>query len=527
MDASWLGGPLRWLVARRVRASGFCMSFHPECCSSMALDRLVDVAAYAARHALADRAAVLAHYAVHRPHADSGGVVRFDPAAYLAANPDVAARRLDPLRHFVRHGSREGRQSEAAAAPVAEPVLEALLACAGRATAGKVCVVVPVHGARPHVLRCLLSLLRAQVGIAHRVLVVDDASPDPVLARALDTLAAAGRIGLLRLAQNHGFSGAVNAGLATLAPGEDAVLLNSDTEVYDRWLDRLHATARRDPHTGTVTPLTNSGTIVSYPIPLRDNRAPLEHSWAQVDALAARLAMEPVEIPTAVGFCMYVRRECLDATGPLDAAAFPRGYGEENDFCQRAAALGWRHLAATDTFVYHAGSASFGAERAELVRAGLAVLDRRWPAYQAQVRAFIARDPLRKVRLALDCARITALSPARRLVIGRGCGRAPADADVVLLACDPWHGTLTLSCSGAPVTPALTELMLTDMILPYDEPTAATALTLLAPAVLDQQDSDFVGAGDLAKFVKFVRKHTLSGPLPSRIDPVTQPVPNR
>ncbi len=33
----------------------------------------------------------------------------FDPAWYLETYPDVAARQADPLRHYVRHGAREGR----------------------------------------------------------------------------------------------------------------------------------------------------------------------------------------------------------------------------------------------------------------------------------------------------------------------------------------------------------------------------------------------------------------------------------
>ncbi len=33
----------------------------------------------------------------------------FDGAAYLAANPDVAAARADPTDHFLRHGRLEGR----------------------------------------------------------------------------------------------------------------------------------------------------------------------------------------------------------------------------------------------------------------------------------------------------------------------------------------------------------------------------------------------------------------------------------
>ena len=35
--------------------------------------------------------------------------LNFDEDHYVACNPDVAARAIDPLLHFIRHGRREGR----------------------------------------------------------------------------------------------------------------------------------------------------------------------------------------------------------------------------------------------------------------------------------------------------------------------------------------------------------------------------------------------------------------------------------
>ncbi|MCU1334805.1 MAG: ubiquinone/menaquinone biosynthesis C-methylase UbiE [Bryobacterales bacterium] len=34
----------------------------------------------------------------------------FDAAFYLRANPDVAAARMDPLKHYIRYGAAEQRQ---------------------------------------------------------------------------------------------------------------------------------------------------------------------------------------------------------------------------------------------------------------------------------------------------------------------------------------------------------------------------------------------------------------------------------
>jgi hypothetical protein len=78
----------------------------------------------------------------------------------------------------------------------------------------------------------------------------------------------------------------------------------------------------------------------------------------------------------------------LEAVGVLDAEAFPTGYGEENDLCQRAERAGFRHLIAGDVFVAHARSASFGDDRrARLGEQGMTVLRQRYPDYEKKVGA--------------------------------------------------------------------------------------------------------------------------------------------
>ena len=90
-------------------------------------------------------------------------------------------------------------------------------------------------------------------------------------------------------------------------------------------------------------------------------------SIAAIDkACAEANGQRSIAIPTGVGFCMYIRRACLDEIGLFDAETFGRGYGEENDFCMRAAAAGWRNVLAGDVFVYHEGAVSFSGERLAL-----------------------------------------------------------------------------------------------------------------------------------------------------------------
>ena len=81
---------------------------------------------------------------------------------------------------------------------------------------------------------------------------------------------------------------------------------------------------------------------------------------------------------------MCIRRACLDQIGPFDAERFGRGYGEENDFCMRAAGAGWRNVLAGDVFVYHEGAVSFSGERLALTENAGKTLADLYPDYLRQ-----------------------------------------------------------------------------------------------------------------------------------------------
>jgi len=265
-------------------------------------------------------------------------------------------------------------------------------------------VVLPVHGGMPTVLACLDSVF-ATIPQGTRVIVVDDASPEPALRQALDALAARRRILLIRAPHNRGFAASANAGIAA-CPGHDVVLLNSDTLVPPDWLARLSEAARAACDIGTVTPLSNDASILSYPGPVGSNAVPDRTQADRLDALAKRAnGRTLVDIPVGVGFCLYIRRDCLDAVGLFRADVFAQGYGEENDFCLRARHLGWRHVAAPGVFVAHVGGASFGAAAAALRARNGAILERLHPGYEHLVQGFGVADPLAPARRALDVGR--------------------------------------------------------------------------------------------------------------------------
>ena len=277
-------------------------------------------------------------------------------------------------------------------------------------------VIVPVYRGLAETRRCLESVLSQPQQCKYELIVINDASPEPELAAWLDELAATQRITLLRHTDNAGFVVTANRGLA-LHPQRNVVLLNSDTEVNGDWLDRLIRCARTDERIGTVTPFSNNATICSYPRFCEENDLPEELSLAELDGLFAEVnAGQAIAIPTAVGFCMYIARSCLEQTGYFDEPGFGRGYGEENDFCRRAADIGFTHLLCANTFVYHQGAVSFGGERVQLSQQALAVLENRYAGYGELIAAHVATDPARLARRRVDLARLLR-SPRPRLLL--------------------------------------------------------------------------------------------------------------
>lgn len=268
-------------------------------------------------------------------------------------------------------------------------------------------VIVPVYQAVAATVQCLTSIAHAAAdasSLCEVTVIIDD--PDRQAYGPVLELARKSGFSLLFNDQNDGFVKTVNRGMR-LHPERDVILLNSDTLVHGDWVGRLREAAYRDASIGTVTPLSNNATICSYPR-MCSAEAIQPEQVAVLDRLcAATNSGETAEIPTAVGFCMYIRRKCLRDVGLFDEQLWGKGYGEENEFCLRATARGWRHIVAGGIFVGHLGHASFDAEQScELMRENGAKLSRLYPGYDRTVAAFIHADPVRRIRRRLDLERL-------------------------------------------------------------------------------------------------------------------------
>ena len=215
---------------------------------------------------------------------------------------------------------------------------------------------------------------------------------------------------ILQNDERRGFVVSANRGMA--ASDRDVVLLNSDTEVTAGWLEQLRAAAYSDPSVATVTPFSNNATLVSLPRAFEVNALPAG------PRRATRSARRRIRLEAGVS-------KPADGRGrvPLRQAARPRrrrtlrrasasgsGYGEENDFCMRAARGRLRPRARRRDLRLPRGPAQLrgGASRARArpVRA----LTRAHPGYLPLIAAFMKADPLAAVRARV----VDALRPPRR-----------------------------------------------------------------------------------------------------------------
>ncbi len=379
----------------------------------------------------------------------------FDAVWYLKRYPDTRGFENGPAVHFLSHGQEEDRDPSKTFstrfyhrayghlfAPGESPFLHyvrtgraaGLMGCpedlgswpameapqprdwdglprALTLAQARVVVIMPVYKGRGETLRAIHACLSAPQKTPFTLLAVNDWSPDPQLTAELAELAGRGLFHLVENQDNLGFVRSVNRGLS-LRQGRAVVLLNSDAEVFGDWLDRLvaHAEAAETegrPPVGSVTPLSSNATICSYPKFNANNAMALEIPRPELDQAAKALNRgRSVEVPTGVGFCLYMTAAALDAVGTLDDIAFGKGYGEENDWCMRARKAGFSNLLAEDVYVYHAGQISFGLDPGGEYDQGQAALLAKHPDYPALVGQFVQADPGRRGRARLDLYRL-------------------------------------------------------------------------------------------------------------------------
>ncbi|MCC0683598.1 glycosyltransferase [Clostridioides sp. ZZV14-6345] len=262
----------------------------------------------------------------------------------------------------------------------------------------KIDVIVPIYNAYDYTVKCVESVLNNTDSTKYNLILVNDKSTDNRIDVYLENLKSSNidNLYILNNDSNLGFVKTVNRGMSF--SNNDIVLLNSDTEVTKDWLMKMSRAAYLNENVATVTPLTNNGTICSVPEFCKDNELPKDLTLDNYAYIVEKTSLKLYpDIPTAVGFCMYIKRKVINEIGMFDSETFGKGYGEENDFCCRAIENGYSHILCDDTFVYHKGSTSFLGEKEELCKKNLKILNQRYKYYDRMINDFVKSDVLKPI----------------------------------------------------------------------------------------------------------------------------------
>jgi len=254
-------------------------------------------------------------------------------------------------------------------------------------------IIIPIYNAFDELNKCIDSVRKYTDLCKHRLVLIDDNSSDKSVYDYVEQQKGTNVV-VIHNEVNKGFSAGVNIGFMQSADN-DVVLLNSDTIVTARWLDKMIQCAYLDVSTGTVTPLSNNATLCSVPNMFEENELECGMSVDDVAEIVERVSLKKYpELSVANGFCMYIKRQVINDVGFFDADTYKRGYGEENDFCNRAQQVGYVHVMCDDTYIYHSGSKSFVTEeKMKLLQEHDKILRERYPEQMRKNDIYVRDNP--------------------------------------------------------------------------------------------------------------------------------------
>lgn len=247
----------------------------------------------------------------------------------------------------------------------------------------KVAVIVLSWNGREDTLACLRSLEQVRYDDLALVVVDNgstDGSPDAVAAAHPD-------VHLLRLPDNLGFAGGMNAGIRhALAEGADAVLtLNNDMVVDPGFADPLAEALASDPLAAAACSqilFAGQPDRVWYAGARYQPRRGYHGRHTRYGDPPLPPHASPYVTDRACGGAMLVSRVVVERVGLFDEALF--AYAEDVDWSLRAGALGLHVLVVPASIVRHRVSAASGGESSPNtiyydLRNSLAVAERHAP----------------------------------------------------------------------------------------------------------------------------------------------------
>lgn len=205
----------------------------------------------------------------------------------------------------------------------------------------------------PQFTKMALESIRTHTKGDYEVIIVDNGSGQETTEwlRTLDD------VRVIYNSTNRGYAGGNNQAIAA-ARGEYIVLLNNDVIVTEGWLDSLLAAFDRVPGIGVSAPRSNrvAGDQITPDAEYED----LQQMQAYAAKRRERFRGEGYLTDRAIGLCLCIDRRVIEEVGGIDER-FGAGNFEDDDFCIRVRAAGYRIFVCDDAFIHHFGSQTFAA----------------------------------------------------------------------------------------------------------------------------------------------------------------------
>ena len=224
-------------------------------------------------------------------------------------------------------------------------------------------IIIPGYGNVDYTLRCLASIAANAPVAPFEVIVAEDASGDPAVARLREVA----NLKLIENPENLGFIRSCNAAVRH-ATGEFVMFLNNDTEVCEGWLDTLVGLLQRRTDAGAA------GSKLLYPDGRLQEAGGIVWddgsgwNFGRLDDPTKAVYNYVREVDYVSGAALMVRRALFDELNGFDTHYAP-AYCEDSDLGFRIRAKGLKVLYQPRSQVIHHEGVSNGTDLATGVKA--------------------------------------------------------------------------------------------------------------------------------------------------------------
>ncbi len=209
---------------------------------------------------------------------------------------------------------------------------------------------------------CLDSIIKTAASVSYEIIVVDNASTDGSAGMLTEKYP---QVRIIANRENRGFGAANNQGFAVMK-GRYAMLINTDAVLTAGAAGKMLAFANATPDAAIICgQLLNAdgskqNSVAAFPtlLTLAANTSLLEYLFPVKYPSKRYEHAAPLEVDSAIGACMLIRKKALDDVAVFDERYF--FFFEETDLAYAMKRAGWLIYQVPDALIYHLQGQSIG-----------------------------------------------------------------------------------------------------------------------------------------------------------------------